>query len=104
VLTADLAEYRDIVRHGWGVQPELIFHSPHYSWIHQCLRRKGSWKKSQFIERNIELFACMNGEIIHAFLKRNDPAVEQVSRLYQLAAKIINDENAPDAFICGGAS
>jgi len=57
-----------------------------------------SEKTDQHIERDFNFPPGVQGQVVDAVFKGDNPTVEQVARADLLAAKIVNEENSPIRF------
>ena len=55
-------------------------------------------ENDQLVERNLDLFAVANGQIVVAFFERHDPTIEQFVDAHPLASEVIDQKYATIAF------
>src|SRR5260370_6206730 len=77
-----------------GVDENLVVDSAEEGFVRQIARLQVGRKHHHQLERDLEFHAISQHQVVHAPVQWNDPAVQEVSRRHQLAAEVVDDENA----------
>ena len=77
---------------------DLVAQAAQEGFVHQVARGQVGGEDDQHIEGDFDLAAGMQGQEIQAVFKRHDPAVEQVAWADELAAKVVDQQDAAVGF------
>src|SRR5437763_9121683 len=72
----------------------LVVDASQEGFVRQIVGVKVRGEDNQHFKWNLKLHAILQGKIIDAPVERNDPAVEQIARRNELAAEVIDEEDA----------
>ena len=72
----------------------LVLNAAQERLVHQLGRLDVGGEHRQHQERQVELLARLQREVVDAALERHDPAVQQLARRASLAAEVVDDQHA----------
>ena len=87
-----LAENDSISLPGRRGDIKPISHPAQKGVIHQPFKVQVSGKNEQLLERDLDLLAGVQGQVIGLPLQRDDPAVQQVQRIDPLPAEVVDNQ------------
>src|SRR5438067_287726 len=87
-------EYVEELLAGRVGHAQLVLYAPQESIVYQVFRVEVGGQDQEKLERNLQLLARFESEVIYPFFKGYDPAIEKRLRAYLLAAKVVNQEEA----------
>src|SRR5712671_4666166 len=75
----------------WRFHSRAISHSPKEGLIGKILFIEICREHDELLERNFDLFSCMQREIVDASLEWNNPAIQKILGRNTLSTKVVND-------------
>src|SRR5687768_16644550 len=77
---------------------DLMPQAAQEGFIHQVFRRQVCGEHNQNVKWDFHFASVVEGQEIYTVFERDDPAVEQITRAYLLASKVINQQDAAVGF------